>query len=364
MADLSPSAGQALAINIRNRNVLVSAAAGSGKTYVLVQRVMSMLKDIDSKINIDNLLIVTFTNKAAAEMRERIGKAISEAIREEGLRQEKDERLMAHLQKQLILLNKSFITTIDSFCSMVVKRNFHMADLDPDFRTVTAEETAQLKKEVMEELLEKKYSEGNEEFIALSDYFSPQYSDEKLEDCIYSLYDISCSQPYPYKWLDDCRRMYSDTDKGIYSDVWGQLLKDEVLKKLSQAKAVYETALGLYIKSGGVHKALERVLIHAENSDKVIIDTLIDKCENSINDDFIEYISEIKFARSAADKNSTVPREIVEAINALRAIFKNIIGKIYSDRDPNASLLPYNEAMANLIEQAHAPVMTELIDTT
>ena len=114
MADLSPSAGQALAINIRNRNVLVSAAAGSGKTYVLVQRVMSMLKDIDSKINIDNLLIVTFTNKAAAEMRERIGKAISEAIREEGLRQEKDERLMAHLQKQLILLNKSFITTIDS----------------------------------------------------------------------------------------------------------------------------------------------------------------------------------------------------------------------------------------------------------
>ncbi len=363
MPNLSPSTGQALAINIRNKNVLVSAAAGSGKTYVLVQRVMSMLKDLNSKINIDNLLIVTFTNKAAAEMRERIGRAINEAIREEGLSKGCNNELMAHLQKQLILLNKSYITTIDSFCAMVVKRSFHLVDLDPNFRTVTSDETARIKKEVLEELLEKKYGEAREEFIALSDYFSPQYSDSGLEDCIYSLYDYSCSQPYPFKWLEECRKMYEDSEGGIYSSVWGEILQKEILRKLSHAKEIYETALRLYRESGGYHKALERVLILAENSDKAIIDTLIEKCGRGIDSDFKDYISNIVYARSAADKKSTVPREIVEAINSLRAAFKGIIGEIYSAKKVNSSLFPYDEETADAIEKIQAPLMRELIDT-
>lgn len=363
MADLSPSAGQALAINIRNKNVLVSAAAGSGKTYVLVQRVMSMLKDMDTKINIDNLLIVTFTNKAAAEMRERIGKALNEAIREESLKKDCNEALAEHLRRQLVLLSRANISTIDAFCAMVVKRNFHLVDLDPDFRTVTSDETVQLKKEVMEELLEKKYSEGREEFIALSDYFSPQYSDEELENIIYSIYNVSCAQPYPIKWLKECRKMYDDTEQGVYSTVWGKLLKDEILKKLYRAKEIHETALRLYTQSKGAHKHLENVLILAENSDRVIINTLIDKCKKGTDSDFQDYISEISYARSGYDRNSTVPKETVDAINLLRGIFKDIIGEIYSPRSINQSLFPYGEETANAIEKAQAPIMRELIDT-
>ncbi len=363
MADLSPSAGQTLAINIRNKNVLVSAAAGSGKTYVLVQRVMSMLTDIKSKVNIDDLLIVTFTNKAAAEMKERIGKAINESIRKESLNENGSEELTAHLRKQLVLLNKAHITTIDSFCSMVVKRNFHLVDLDPNFRTVTQDETAQLKKEVMDELLEKKYSEEREGFTALSDYFSPQYSDKGLEKCIYSIYDFSRSQPYPTAWLKKCRKMYEDTDKSIYSTLWGDLLKNEILKKLSSAKEIHETAIALYRESGGYHKHLEKVLFGAENSDKVIIDTLIKKCYAGIDSDFLSYISNIAYARSAADKSSTVPKETVEAINSLRGMFKDTIGEIYSKKNVNASLFPYDEDTANAIEKIQAPVMRELIDT-
>ncbi len=363
MAEHTPSPGQALAINVRNKNVLVSAAAGSGKTYVLVQRVMSIITDIKSNINIDNLLVVTFTNKAAAEMRERIGRAINDAIKTEGERDNCDQRLLAHLQKQLILLNKSYITTIDSFCSMVVKRNFHLIDLDPDFRTVTSDETAQLKKEVMDELLERKYSEGREEFITLSDHFSPQYSDERLENCIYAIYNISCSQPYPEKWLLSCREMYENTDKGIYSTKWGELLQKEILKKLYRAKEIHKAALNIYRNSGGSHKALERALVQAPNSDREIINALISMCEKGLSRDFSDYIRNIVFARSAADRNTTVSREDIEAINSLRAEFKSVIGEIYSSRDINSSLFPYDEDIADTIEKAQAPIMRELIDT-
>lgn len=362
MANFTPSAGQALAINARNKNVLVSAAAGSGKTYVLVQRVMSIISDIKSNINIDNLLVVTFTNKAAAEMRERIGKAINDAIKAEGEKKSCDQRLLAHLQKQLILLNKSHITTIDAFCAMVVKRNFHLIDLDPDFRTVTSEETAQLKNEVMEELLERKYSENSKEFIALSDYFSPQYSDERLENYIYAIYSVSCSQPYPKKWLLKCRKMYDTADESMYSTKWGEILKEEILRKLRRAREVHETAINIYMNSGGYHKALENALILAENSDRKIINTLISMCEKGIDKDFTEYIRKISFARSGADRKTTIPREDIEAINSLRATFKAIIGEIYSSRNINSSLFPYGEDIADTIEQAQAPVMRELID--
>ncbi len=363
MAEFTPSAGQALAINVRNKNVLVSAAAGSGKTFVLVQRVMSLITDIKSNVNIDNLLIVTFTNKAAAEMRERIGKAINGAIKEESEKEHQDHKLLAHLQKQLILLNKSYITTIDAFCAMVVKRNFHLAALDPNFRTVTSDETVQIKKEVLDELLERKYSEGSNAFIALSDYFSPQYSDDGLENCIYAIYDFSCSQPYPEKWLLKCREMYGGTDRGIYSTGWGRLMKEEILKKLCRARDVYETALNIYKDSKGSHKALERVLISGENSDKIIIDTLISKCLNGIDEDFLTYLKELKFARSAADKKTTVPKETIDTVNSLRSTFRSIIGEIYSSANVNSSLFPYGKDIADMIAKAQAPIMQELINT-
>lgn len=142
---------QKQAIELRNRNILVSAAAGSGKTAVLVERIVGMITDDISPVDIDRLLVVTFTNAAAAEMRERIGIALS--------RQLEAAPENVHLQKQLSLLHNAQITTIDSFCLFLIRNNFNDIGLDPGFRIADEGELTLLRQDVLSELLEQQYQE-------------------------------------------------------------------------------------------------------------------------------------------------------------------------------------------------------------
>lgn len=135
-------------IELRDRNILVSAAAGSGKTAVLVERIIKIITDKEHPVDIDRLLIVTFTNAAAAEMRERIGNALENALKE----QPDDE----HLQRQLSLLHNAQITTIDSFCLYVIRNHFHEIDLEPNFRIGDEGELKLLKEDVLAKVLLKK----------------------------------------------------------------------------------------------------------------------------------------------------------------------------------------------------------------
>ena len=146
-------------IDSRGGNLLVAAAAGSGKTAVLVERIIQMILNSDLKIDIDKLLVVTFTNAAASEMRERIGDAISKKLDENP----EDE----HLQDQLVLLNKASITTIHSFCLEVIKSNFHKIDLDPNFRIGDETECTILKLETIEEVFEEFYEAKEDDFYKL-----------------------------------------------------------------------------------------------------------------------------------------------------------------------------------------------------
>ena len=143
-------------IELRNRNILVSAAAGSGKTAVLVERIIKIITDKEHPVDIDRLLIVTFTNAAAAEMRERIGNALENALKE----QPDDE----HLQRQLSLLHNAQITTIDSFCLYVIRNHFHEIDLEPNFRIGDEGELKLLKEDVLAKVLLKNYEESAPEF--------------------------------------------------------------------------------------------------------------------------------------------------------------------------------------------------------
>ena len=140
---------QLLAIETRGKNLLVAAAAGSGKTAVLVERIIKIITDDNNPVDIDKLLVVTFTNAAASEMRERIGDAISKKLEEMP-----DSKM---LQRQLALLNKSNITTIHSFCLDIIKNNFHLIDLDPGFRIGDETECTLIKQDVLIELFEDKY---------------------------------------------------------------------------------------------------------------------------------------------------------------------------------------------------------------
>ena len=170
-------------------NLLVAAAAGSGKTAVLVERIVTMLQDREHPIDIDRMLVVTFTRAAAAEMKERIGKRISELIME----QEDNEQL----QRQQLLLHHARITTIDSFCMQVVREFFHMTDLDPGFRIGDETEMRLLRSDVLKEVLEANYKMASESFLRLVECYAPGKTDAAIEDYIMKLHLFSES----YEWI-------------------------------------------------------------------------------------------------------------------------------------------------------------------
>lgn len=181
-------------ISLRNRNILVSAAAGSGKTAVLVERIITMLTEDNPPLNVDELLSVTFTEAAAAEMKERILLAIEKKLEENPNN--------IHLQKQSTLIHSAMITTIHSFCLSVIREYFHTIDLDPSFRIGEEGELKLLQKEVLQELLEKQYAEKNEKFLSFVERFATGKDDKKLEEIILQLYTFSESYPNSEKWLD------------------------------------------------------------------------------------------------------------------------------------------------------------------
>ncbi len=239
-------------IDTRNKNLLVSAAAGSGKTAVLVERIISMISEGEKPIDIDHLLVVTFTNAAAAEMRERIGKAIDKKLQESP-----DNR---HLQRQISLLQSAQITTIHSFCLNVIRNYFHRIDLDPSFKIAEESEITLLKSDVISDILERWYEEGREEFHDFVESYSYSKSDLPIENLILQLFNFSMSDPWPKAWIARMRRRFEISSlQELNETSWMYEILDyvkevlgDLLKKNSQAidicneaggPTVYEAAL-------------------------------------------------------------------------------------------------------------------------
>ncbi|MFT4145651.1 MAG: UvrD-helicase domain-containing protein [Mobilitalea sp.] len=231
---MSWTEAQQKVIDTRNKNLLVSAAAGSGKTAVLVERIITMISEGDKPLDIDRLLVVTFTNAAAAEMRERIGKAIDAKL------QLQPDNL--HLQKQMSLLQSAQITTIHSFCLNVIRNYFHRIDLDPSFKIAEESEITLMKSDVVQDMLERWYEEGSEEFHSFVESYSRSKSDEPLEGLILQLYNFSMSAPWPERWLKDKEKVFDiQTLEEMYESAWMQQLMDyiqSVLGDLSQKNAM------------------------------------------------------------------------------------------------------------------------------
>ena len=204
-------------IDLRHRNILVSAAAGSGKTAVLVERIIQKITDPDQPVDIDKLLIVTFTNAAAAEMRERISVAIEKKMTEDP-----DN---SNLQRQLTLVHNAQITTIDSFCLFVIRNYFHKIDLEPGFRVADEGEIALMKTDVMEELLEENYLEEKPDFLYFADHYSAAKNDNAIRDMILQMYQFSQSYPWPDRWLEGVEEAYQLTsEQDMEQTPWMQSL--------------------------------------------------------------------------------------------------------------------------------------------
>ncbi len=230
---------QQAVIDARKSNLLVSAAAGSGKTAVLTQRIVSLINDPDDPADIDSMLIVTFTKAAAAEMRERIGNAIAAEM-------EKDPDNM-HLAKQETLLHNAQITTIDSFCLFVVKNHFSAIDLDPGFRAMDEAERTLLKEDVLEEILEEEYARLDDAFINLIESYEVKGNEGNVSKMVFSLFEAANSEPFPEKWLkavleeNECSSA-EDIKKSRWFEV---LLRDadrDITTGLEQVKKAMELA--------------------------------------------------------------------------------------------------------------------------
>ena len=233
---------QKQAISTRGKNILVSAAAGSGKTAVLVARIIEQV--LSGETDIDRLLVVTFTNAAAEEMRQRIAKALAKAAEENPA----DQRIA----RQQILLSNASISTIHSFCQSVIRRNFARLDLDPKFRLAGEQEITLLKQDVMEELFEEEYAAADGDFLQFVDHYGDEHGDEKLHGVVNRLYNHSQSQPFPQEWLEKAAARFLVNDlNALESSDWLTEIRRQIKNKLSEALMMYEYLTEKAFELGG-----------------------------------------------------------------------------------------------------------------
>ena len=232
-------------------NLLVSASAGSGKTTVLVRRVIEKLK---MGFNIDELLIVTFTEAAAKEMKERIQEALQEAVNSES-----DPLNQQHFTKQLVLLPNANISTLHAFCLTVIRRYYYLIDIDPVFRMLTDEtETILMKEDVWDELRESFYAENREEFFQLTMNFSNDRSDDGLTNLVFSLYEFARANPDPNKWLDQLVTSYDLKEGMENSPLYQSQLRPLLLADMAQCVRLYEEMIAL-AQEDGLEKMFDQV---------------------------------------------------------------------------------------------------------
>ena len=205
MSEVKWTKEQKQVIDSRNTNLLVSAAAGSGKTAVLIERIIELVLDEKNPIDINKLLVVTFTKLAASEMRERVSKAIEKKLEENPENE--------HLQKQLMLLSGADITTIDSFCKDVLKSYAHLVNLDNNIKVIDPSENEVLAKEVMQELFEELYENNDENFLRLVDLYVKKNTDEGLLQLLLNVNNFVNSHPFPDIWLNEKAEFFNTSTK-------------------------------------------------------------------------------------------------------------------------------------------------------
>lgn len=274
---------QQMVIDVRDRNILVSAAAGSGKTAVLVERILKIIMDKDNPVDIDKLLIVTFTRAAANEMRERILNSLEDRLY--NLSPE-EEILREHLEKQCTYIHNAKITTIDSFCQEVIKENISLTDIDPGYRIADNSEIVLMTEDALKNVLDRWYDEMLPEFMDFVDTYSAKVGDDNIERLIEKLYRYAQSYPNPVKWLKDCTKQYavnnieewkeSASAKYIVSNI--RHIVDMVRPQLEEALSLCTSENGLdgYLKA--INEDIEFAGFLAKEED---VEKLLDSLKNN-----------------------------------------------------------------------------------
>ena len=310
---------QLKAINTRNCNLLVAAAAGSGKTAVLVERIIRIITNEDNPIDIDRLLVVTFTSAAAAEMRERIADAISKAL-------EVNPNSKV-LQRQLTLLSRANITTMHSFCLDVIKNYYHIINLDPTFRIADETENTLLKLEVINDMFEDYYENEDEDFKRLIDAYSTSRDDERLKEIILDLYRFSMSGPWPEEWLRDSAESFNiETIEDLNETVWIKVLKETIAIEVSGYIKILGKALDLIKSTEGLEP------YEATFNDEInMFNGVLEALNYGIRELYSE-VSKISFGRLKSVKKDKVSDvESLEIVKSIRDSIKKKCAKLVED---------------------------------
>lgn len=339
------TADQKKVIDTRNQNLLVSAAAGSGKTAVLVERILALITDPEHPVDVDRLLITTFTRAAADEMKERIKKALAGRLQEDPGNE--------WLQRQEALVSRAQITTIHGFCLYVIRNYFHTIDLNPGFRTADEGEMQLMKQDTAEELLEEAHREGRPEFVRFVESYGSGNRGTGVAELILKLYEYAVASPQPVRWLENCASMYELPEDASFRDFAGaQLLLQELKTTAEDCRKQIGRALAVAGSPSGPQGYEE-----ALRADEALLGKLLD-CGTV--EEFEERITELRFQRLPGRRSKVMAgaddglcEQVMQIRNQVKDALKGLTKQYFS--------LPGGQVMEQMRRTAeNVRVYTEL----
>ncbi len=300
-------------IDTRNKNILVSAAAGSGKTAVLVERIIQRILDAENPIDIDKMLVVTFTNAAAAGMKEKISAAIQNKLLEEP-----DN---AHLQRQAVLVHQAQITTIHSFCLYLIKNHFEAIGLEPDFQVADEPTMKLLSKEVIDRVLEQAFTKADEDFLFMVEFICHAGRESILEEFITELYKRAESMPFPKTWLLERKKDYDFTDLDDFTKLeCGKYLLLHFRQLLKSYEQGYQSLYKVATSSDGPYMYADLL----EKEREFLQQVLKKRSLKGIS----TLLPNMKFDRLSAKKDDTVHLGKRKYVSDKRGEYKKAIQKL------------------------------------
>lgn len=303
-------------IDLRNCNILVSAAAGSGKTAVLIQRILSRIMDTKEPVDVDEFLIVTFTKAAAAQMKERLSQALEQALAEDPDNE--------HLQRQVMLVPMAQISTIHSFCGYVIQNYFHRTGVDPAYRVGTESELGMLRNDVLEEILEEKYESPTEEFLQMAEMSRFVKSDKEIEELILYLYEKAVSEPFPRKFLLRMEEFVGiDTVEDLKASEFVRRNTEYIRNVLEGIREEYNTMLSLCDAPRGPAAYRDFLVQEAGQFEGVPEEAELEQLGR--------WVEGITFGRLPGKRQPDCEEELKEAVKGLRSAVKDVVKSLKTE---------------------------------
>ncbi|ASA23613.1 UvrD-helicase domain-containing protein [Paenibacillus donghaensis] len=331
-------------------DILVAAAAGSGKTAVLVERIIRKISREETGFSVDRLLVATFTKAAAAEMRQRIREALDQELELQGDNE--------HLRRQLALLGRASITTLHSFCLEVIRRYYQLIPIDPGFRILNEHEAEIMRQELLEELLEEKYGEAGDNgedsvFIRLADWFSGERSDDAVHALVQRLHNFARSHPWPEQWLRDTAAEFSLPDiASLGRTAWVQSILLEAKLTLEGAASQLLQAREIALQPGGPAPYADNL-----TADLEMVNALLEAVAQQNWPELYDIFMEVQFGKLKACRKDATDPGLQETVKELRDNVKKSILELQKSlfgRPADVYLTELHEA---------APLMEELAET-